>query len=56
MMCYFSKIDSVPFSKHMLWELYNNRPHWSAHKGEGVGVVRNSFKAVEKCPQLLLFF
>lgn len=29
----------MPFSKRILWEFYNNRPHWSAHKGEGVGLV-----------------
>lgn len=54
MMCYFSKIDPVPFSKHVLWEFYNNRPHWSTHKGKGVGVVRNSLKAAKKCPMFFL--
>lgn len=48
-MCYFSKTDPMPFSKRILWEFYNNRPHWSAHKGEGVGLVKNSLEAVEEC-------
>lgn len=43
-MSYFSKTDPIPFSKPILWEFCNDKPRWSAHKGEGVGLEETAYK------------
>lgn len=50
MMCFFNEADPAPWSKLILWDQNNNRPHHRcAHKGEEK-VRKNSLGAAEGRP------